>query len=50
MLTKVGTELLFSTRVVTFSVQAPEFDAAIRALVPERSRTIGRRRRGCSAS
>lgn len=40
MLTKLGTALLFPTRVVTFAVQAPELDRAIRALVLERSRTV----------
>ena len=40
MLTKIGTALLFPTRVVTFAVQAPELDRVIRALVIERSRTV----------
>jgi uncharacterized protein (TIGR02466 family) len=40
MLTKLGTALLFPTRVVTFEVRAPELDAALRALVLERSRTV----------
>jgi uncharacterized protein (TIGR02466 family) len=40
MLTKLGTALLFPTRVVTFAVQAPELDRAICALVLERSRTV----------
>jgi uncharacterized protein (TIGR02466 family) len=40
MLTKTGTALLFPTRVVTFSIAAPPLDAALRALVLERSRTV----------
>ena len=40
MLTKTGTSLLFPTRVVTFQVQAAPLDAALRALVLARSKTV----------
>jgi uncharacterized protein (TIGR02466 family) len=40
MLTRTGTALLFPTRVVTFTVDAPPLDAAIRALVLARSKTV----------
>jgi len=40
MMTKTGTALLFPTRLVTFAIDAPELDAAIRALVLARSRTV----------
>jgi uncharacterized protein (TIGR02466 family) len=40
MLTRTGTALLFPTRVVTFAIDAAPLDAALRALVLERSRTV----------
>jgi uncharacterized protein (TIGR02466 family) len=40
MLTKLGTELLFPTRVVTFALEVPALDTALRAIVLERSRTV----------
>ena len=40
MLTKIGTSMLFPTRVVTFRLEAAPRDAAIRALVLARSKTV----------
>jgi uncharacterized protein (TIGR02466 family) len=40
MLTKTGTQLLFPTRLVRFTIDAPALDAAVAAQVLARSRTV----------